>query len=349
MPNPIELALGPLMVDIPGPILRAVDRERLQHPAVGGIILFSRNCVDAVQVRELCSEIHALRQPQLIIGIDQEGGRVQRLREGVTRFPPQASLGWAAESDGLDRARDLAEIWGELLGYELRQLGIDLDFTPCIDLDSGVSSVIGDRALHSDPYIVGELASHLWQGMDRQGLNGVAKHFPGHGNIAGDSHLELPIDLRPLDELEEDLRPFHRLVAAGIPAIMPAHVQYSALDELPAGYSSYWLQKVLRADLGFTGIIVSDDLSMAGAVGAGRIEQRVDAALAAGCELLLICNDEAAADQAMQHCLTRKLCAPRLTLLRGQDSPIDPTRLSSYRAAIEELRERFAKRFAKPL
>ena len=331
------------MIDIPGLSLRAEERERLRHPAVGGVILFARNCADAAQVRELCSEIHALRQPRLIIAIDQEGGRVQRLHQGVTRFPPPASLGRVAESCGLDRARDLAEIWGELLGHELRQLGIDLDFAPCIDLDGGVSSVIGDRALHSDPYIVGELASHLWQGMDRQGLNGVAKHFPGHGNVAADSHLELPIDPRPLAELAEDLRPFHRLVAAGIPAIMPAHVRYSAVDEVSAGYSSYWLQKVLREDLGFAGIIVSDDLSMAGAVGAGGIEQRADAALAAGCEMLLICNDAAAANRAMQHCLTRNLSAPRLGQLRGQESRLDPTRLNTYRAEIDHLQEQFAK------
>ncbi len=343
MLNPAELPLGPLLIDMPGPTLGAEDRERLLHPTVGGVILFARNCVSHSQVRELCDEIHALRQPALLVAIDQEGGRVQRLRDGVTRFPPQASLGLVADREGLDRARTLAGIWGELLGYELRQLGIDIDFTPCIDLASGVSAVIGDRALHSDPHIVGELASHLWQGMDRQGLTGVAKHFPGHGSVAADSHHELPIDSCPLEALASDLRPFRRLVAAGIPAIMPAHVRYSAVDEAPAGYSSYWLHTVLRGDLGFTGVIVSDDLSMAGALGVGAISERVDTALAAGCEMLLICNDMAAANQAMQHCLTCDLPPSRLGGLRGQEGQLDPERYTAYRAEIDKLRERCSK------
>ncbi|WP_308387620.1 beta-N-acetylhexosaminidase [Acidithiobacillus sp. AMEEHan] len=342
MPNPVELPLGPLMIDISDPTLGAEDRERLLHPTVGGVILFARNCVSHGQVQELCGEIHALRQPALLIAIDQEGGRVQRLRDGVTRFPPQASLGRVADREGLDRARTLAEIWGELLGYELRQLGIDMDFTPCIDLASGVSAVIGDRALHSDPRIVGELASHLWQGMDRQGLTGVAKHFPGHGGVAADSHHELPIDPRPREALATDLRPFRRLVAAGIPAVMPAHVKYSAVDEAPAGYSPYWLRQVLRGELGFTGVIVSDDLSMAGALGVGAISERVDTALAAGCEMLLICNDAAAANQAMQHCLTRNLPASRFGSLRGQEGQLDANRCAAYRDEIDKLREHFS-------
>jgi beta-N-acetylhexosaminidase len=336
-----KLPLGPLMIDIPGPQLRAEDHERLLHPAVGGIILFARNCESAEQVRELCTKIHALRDPQLLIAIDQEGGRVQRLRSGVTRFPPQASLGRMAESEGLDAARGTAEVWGELLGYELRQLGIDIDFTPCIDLDAGVSSVIGDRALHHDPFLVGELASHLWQGIDRQGLTGVAKHFPGHGNVAADSHLELPEDPRSASELEEDLRPFRRLVAAGIPAIMPAHVRYSACDSLPAGYSPYWLRQLLRGEIGFTGVIVSDDLSMAGAWLVGDIAARVDSALAAGCELLLICNDENAANQAMQHCSSQELPNFRLERLQGRPSHLDAARLVAHRHYIEQLSEKF--------
>ncbi len=342
MPNPRKGPLGPLMIDIPGPTLQAEDRERLQHPAVGGIILFARNCIDAQQVQELCHEIHNLRQPSLIIAIDQEGGRVQRLRAGVTNFPPQAALGWLTDSAGLDQARNLAEIWGELLGYELRQLGIDLDFTPCIDLDGGVSSVIGDRALHQEAYVVGELASHLWQGLDRQGLTGVAKHFPGHGNVAADSHHELPVDPRPRAQIEEDLRPFHRLVAAGIPAVMPAHVCYAALDPAPAGYSPYWLQQVLRGELGFSGVIVSDDLSMVGAVGVGGISQRVDAALAAGAELLLVCNDEAAANQAMEHCLHLGIPDFHLERLQGQASQLSARRLREYREQIDGLREQFS-------
>ncbi|QQD72404.1 beta-N-acetylhexosaminidase [Acidithiobacillus ferrivorans] len=295
-------ARGPLMVDIAGLQPTAAECAMLRQSAVGGVILFARNCVDAEQVRALCDELHALRSPPLLIGIDQEGGRVQRLRAGVTRFPPMATLGRLADRDGLEKAQTAARDWGLLLGTELRALGLDMDFTPCVDLDRGVSAVIGDRAIHRDPEWVGGIAVAFWAGMVRTGLQGVAKHFPGHGAVAADSHLDLPLDKRPLSAIQEDLQPFAALIAAGIPAIMPAHCLYPQVDpERPAGFSPRWLQDILRKDMGFTGVVVSDDLSMAGAHGVGDMAARVDAALAAGADLLLICNDPEGAQTAVVH------------------------------------------------
>ncbi len=300
--RPVPMRYGPLMIDLQGPELLHEEWEKLLHPAIGGIILFQRNCQDAEQVRMLCHAIHELRDPPLIIGIDQEGGRVQRLRNGVTRFPAQSVLGKLADAEGLEAATDAATGWGQLLGYELGYLGIDLDFTPCVDVDHGVSSVIGDRALHHDAQWVSVLGAAIWQGMAEQGLAGAGKHFPGHGGVAADSHLVLPVDGRPLAELEPDLLPFHHLVRAGIPAIMPAHCLYPSVDpNHPAGYSSIWLQDFLRNRMGFSGVIISDDLSMAGALGAGEIPDRLKMALSAGCDLLLMCNDPVGAETAMEY------------------------------------------------
>ena len=327
-------ARGPLMVDIAGLQPTAAECAMLRQSAVGGIILFARNCVDAEQVRALCGELHALRSPPLLIGIDQEGGRVQRLRAGVTRFPPMATLGRLADRDGLEKAQAAARDWGLLLGAELRALGLDMDFTPCVDLNRGVSAVIGDRAIHRNPGWVGVIAAALWEGMAATGLQGVAKHFPGHGAVAADSHLDLPLDERPLSAIQEDLQPFAILIAAGIPAIMPAHCLYPQVDmEHPAGFSSRWLQDILRKEMGFTGVVVSDDLSMAGAQGVGGMAARVDAALAAGADLLLICNDPEGAKTAISH-LQSKEALPtgdRLEKLVGNAatlllSPADRTR-----------------------
>lgn len=320
--KPPVLPRGPLLVDLAGPVLTAEERERLLHPAVGGVILFARNCLDAAQVRDLCADLHALRQPPLLIAIDQEGGRVQRLTAGVTRFPPQASLGRLWDQAGMPPAVAMARDWGRLLGTELRGLGIDLDFTPCVDLDWGVSAVIGDRALHRDPQVVATLAEALWQGLATTGLRGVAKHFPGHGAVAADSHLALPVDRRPWTELAAaDLYPFAALIAAGIPGIMPAHCLYPEVDDQPAGFSRRWLRDILRRQMGFAGAIISDDLSMGGAHGQGDVPARAAAALAAGCDLLLICNDPAAADQAMAALAPRSWAdrAQRLAGLAGAD------------------------------
>ncbi|WP_253253774.1 beta-N-acetylhexosaminidase [Acidithiobacillus marinus] len=293
---------GPLMVDIAGLQPTPEERQMLCEPAVGGVILFARNCQDARQVHALCQEIHALRSPPLLIGIDQEGGRVQRLKEGVTRFPPMARLGQIAEQQGLQIAQSLAYDWGRLLGAELRELDLDFSFTPCLDLERGVSRVIGDRAIHRNPEWVAAIAARLWQGMSDSGLQGVGKHFPGHGAVTADSHHDLPRDERPRGVLEEDIRPFRDMIRAGIPAIMPAHCLYPQVDpEQPAGFSRIWLKDVLRQEMGFTGVIVSDDLSMGGAHGAGTMTARVDAAQQAGADLLLVCNDPEGARKAITH------------------------------------------------
>ncbi len=332
---------GPLMVDIAGLQPTPEERQMLCEPAVGGVILFSRNCQDARQVQALCQDIHALRSPPLLIGIDQEGGRVQRLKEGVTRFPPMARLGYRAEQQGLQSAQSLAYGWGRLLGAELRALDVDFSFTPCLDLDRGVSRVIGDRAIHRNPAWVAALAKRLWQGMSDSGLQGVGKHFPGHGGVAADSHHDLPRDERPRSALEEDMRPFRDLIQAGLPAIMPAHCLYPQVDsENPAGFSSVWLKDVLRQEMGFTGVIVSDDLSMGGAHGAGAMTARVDAAQQAGADLLLVCNDPDGARMAIAHLQNQgiRAGAARLASLAGTaGTPLPTAERAHYVREIAEI------------
>ena len=339
-PKALSLPRGPLMVDLDGVALDAAERSLLRDPAVGAVILFARNCASATQVAELCREIHALRDPPLLIGIDQEGGRVQRLRQGVTRFPPQRALGRLAEAEGIESAIAMARDWGRLLAAELRELGIDLDFTPCVDIDWGVSEVIGDRALSERPEWVAQLAGALWSGLQEQGLAGVAKHFPGHGAVTADSHTSLPEDLRPWPLLQADLQPFRALIAAGIPAIMPAHCLYPAVDPRdPAGFSQRWLQGILREELGFQGIIVSDDLVMAGAAVIGDMAARVQTALSAGAELLLVCNDRSAVEEALTVLHRHRLPQPRLEALQGRPaaSVLRPAARDAIRARLARL------------
>ena len=284
------MALGPLMVDIAGVELDAEDREVLAHPLVGGVILFTRNYQDPEQLAVLVEAIHALRSPPLLVSVDQEGGRVQRFRSDFTELPPARLYGRLYDAVPKEAAR-LAELGAWLTATELRAQGVDLSFAPVVDLDYGVSSVIGDRAFHADPVVVAELARATLLGMRRGGMGACAKHFPGHGAVQGDSHHMLPVDSRPLDEIRKrDLLPYERLLRLDLPSVMMAHVVYPQVDTQPAGLSRRWIQEELRGRLRFEGAVFCDDLSMRGAEKAGGYLERAEAALAADCDMLPVCN-----------------------------------------------------------
>ena len=284
-----------LMLDIAGTELTAEDRELLAHAAVGGLIFFSRNFQSREQITELVSAVRAVR-PDILVAVDQEGGRVQRFRDGFSRLPPMAALA-ATYQDDPDEGVTQARALGSLMATELVDCGIDISFAPVLDLDFGHSSVIGDRSFGATAAQVVALAGAFIDGMAAAGMAATGKHFPGHGHVAADSHLELPVDQRSLADIRAaDLVPFAEL-APRLAGIMPAHVVYQQVDEQPAGFSSFWLQQVLRQELGFSGVIFSDDLAMAGAACAGDYPARAQAALAAGCDMVLVCNDRAGARQ----------------------------------------------------
>ncbi|MGM0614273.1 MAG: beta-N-acetylhexosaminidase [Pseudomonadota bacterium] len=293
-------SVGPVMLDLEGSSLTSDERQLLQKDAVGGVILFARNIQSAAQVRALCDDIRQVR-PDLLVAVDQEGGRVQRIKEGVTRLPPMALIGQRYQQDaveGLALARDT----GWLLGMEMAACGLDITFAPVLDVDGGTSSVIGDRSFGQQPQQVAELGQALIQGLHDAGMAAVGKHFPGHGSVAEDSHIALPVDERPLSAIKQyDLVPFTRL-ANVLDGVMPAHVIYPAFDHRPAGFSPAWLG-MLRETLSFKGCIFSDDLSMAGAHAAGSPAERANAALQAGCDMLLVCNDRAAALEVLDACI----------------------------------------------
>ncbi len=299
MKQSVSMPPGVVMLDVMGTELTDDDRRRLACPQVGGVILFTRNYESPQQLTQLTQEIHLVRQPPLLIAVDQEGGRVQRFREGFTTLPAMRELGAIWNNDPV-RARQLARCTGHVLAAELRAHGIDLSFTPVLDIDHGHSNVIGDRAFHADPQAIGELASSLTHGLRDGGMSAVGKHFPGHGHVTADSHHKLPVDDRPYAKIEAvDLVPFRYLIENGLEGIMPAHVVYSDVDARPAGFSKIWLQQILRGVLGFEGMIFSDDLSMAGAQVAGNIVQRAHTALDAGCDMVLACNNPQTADELL--------------------------------------------------
>lgn len=281
--------LGPLIVGIDGTSVDADTARRLRHPAVGGVVLFARNYASPEQLRALCDEIAGLREPRLLLAVDQEGGRVQRFRAGFTPLPPLAVLGrWYASHP--DRARDLAYRHGRIMAAEVLGHGVDLSFAPVLDLDRG-SRVIGDRSMAGEPEAVADLAAYYLAGMRDAGMRSCGKHFPGHGSVAADSHHELVVDHRSREALADDLRPFEALIER-LDSVMMAHVSYPARDALPAGYSPRWIHDCLRVELGFRGVVISDDLDMAGAATGGGLGERVMQSLGAGCDAVLVCRPE---------------------------------------------------------
>ena len=335
------MGLGPVMLDVLGTALTPDDEARLLHPLVGGVILFKRNFESVAQLTKLTAAIRALRPTPLLIAVDHEGGRVQRFHEGFTRIPAMRELGkiWDYHPQ---RARLLAHQTGFVLGAELRSCGVDFSFTPVLDVDHGQSSVIGDRAFHSDPQAIAELAHHLLLGLKQAGMHTVGKHFPGHGFVAADSHLAIPVDERKFVDIELcDLVPFRQMIAFGLTAIMPAHVIYPAVDSRPAGFSPVWLKDILRGKMGFEGCIFSDDLSMEGATVAGGIVQRASAALNAGCDMVLVCNKPESADELLNglHWDMPVTSRARLIQMRGGQHPASMAKLHEEPQFLKALQE----------
>jgi len=293
------MSLGPVMLDLVGTSITQEEREMLLHPQTGGVILFTRNYESPEQIKALIDEIHSLRSPHLLVAVDHEGGRVQRFREGFTHIPPAATYGKSYTHDK-KQGKQLAYDCGWLMAAECRAVGIDMSFAPVLDIGIGVSGVIGDRAYHSKPDAIAELAHEYMNGMNQAGMSATGKHFPGHGSVKEDSHTAHPVDKRPLNEIMmEDVIPFERMIHYGLAAVMPAHVVYPAVDDKPAGYSEVWLQEILRQQLNFQGVIFSDDLSMQAAGVAGDFAHRANTALNAGCDMVLVCNHTEAAQQVL--------------------------------------------------
>jgi len=284
-------AIGPVMIDVEGLTLTQSEKNKINHPNTGAVILFSRNYSSPEQIAKLITDIRHARTGDILIAVDQEGGRVQRFQTGFTRLPPASIFAEHPE---------LAESAGWLMAAELLSLGVDFSFAPVLDIDCGVSEIIGNRSFSQDPILATELASHFRKGMKAAGMAATGKHFPGHGAVALDSHLTLPVDNRDLQSIrEKDIQPFKQLIAEGLEAIMPAHVVYPQIDSLPAGFSSKWINTILRTELNFKGTIFSDDLSMEGAASMGDFSQRAKLAMAAGCDMVLVCNNPSAADEVL--------------------------------------------------
>ena len=310
------MSLGPIMLDLDSIEMNPEEREILQNPLVGGVILFSRNFSSIEQITQLVKDIHVLREPRLLVAVDHEGGRVQRFRDGFTSLPAVGHFGEIYQHNP-KRAHFLAETAGWLMAVELRAIGVDFSFAPVLDIDYGVSSVIGDRAFHQDKNIIVELAHAYSKGMQTAGMAATGKHFPGHGAVSADSHTDMPVDKREYNEIyAKDILPFKRMIHHGIAAIMPAHVVYPKVDSLPAGFSEVWLKDILRQRLGFHGVIFSDDLDMKGASVAGEnYVDRAETALSAGCDMALVCNNRTGAINVLDN-------------LSGHNDPVSHLRLA---------------------
>lgn len=336
------MSLGPVMLDIDGVSLTPADRDLLRQPAVGGMILFSRNYESPEQLTGLVNEVRGLRSPPPIIAVDHEGGRVQRFRDGFTAIPPMRVIGRQYKTDP-KAALALARQAGWLIAAELRACGIDLCFAPCVDLDWGVSEVIGDRAFHRKPDVVADLAAAFSRGLRSAGMAAVAKHFPGHGAVVADSHLALPVDRREYSDVLDDMRPYERLITNGqIAGVMLAHVVYHEMDDMPAGFSKYWIDRELRSRLGFGGAVFCDDLSMKATRGYGSMAERGRLALGSGCDMILVCNDRDAAHEAVDalNSYSNPLSLVRLARLHGTGSLLREELLASEQ--WQTANERFA-------
>lgn len=308
----IKQAIGPVMIDIEGLTLTPSEQEKINHPNTGAVILFSRNYHDPVQVSKLIKSIRDARNGYILIAVDQEGGRVQRFQNGFTRLPPASTFVQQPE---------LAEAAGWLMAAELLSVGVDFSFAPVLDIDCGVSEIIGNRSFSQNQQMATRLASSFRKGMCSAGMAATGKHFPGHGAVALDSHLTLPTDERDLQTIrEKDMLPFKQLIAEGLEAIMPAHVLYPKVDSLPAGFSKLWIQQILRTELNFNGIVFSDDLSMEGASSMGDYPQRAKLALQAGCDMVLVCNNPTAAETVLTSIpvTENKTREKRLNTMRGK-------------------------------
>ena len=281
--------LGPLMIDVSGTKLSASDKDLLMHPLVGGVILFTRNYQNKDQLKRLVKDIKSLRNPELLVSVDHEGGRVQRFRDEFIELP---AVGELADTDNIsDEQLLLAKQHAFVMATEVLSCGIDISFAPCVDLNWGVSDVIGNRAFHQYPTAVTNLATAYLEGMTQAGMAATAKHFPGHGAVVADSHIDLPVDRRPIEAIREDIIPYRGLIDNGLQAVMMAHVVFERLADLPAGFSNYWVERELRGRLGFNGVVFTDDLCMEAAVMYGDIERRAHLAFTAGCDMALVCNN----------------------------------------------------------
>jgi beta-N-acetylhexosaminidase len=336
------MTLGPLMVDIAGRELTPEDREVLGHPLVGSVILFTRNYADQQQLAALVAAIRAVRSPPLLVAVDHEGGRVQRFRSGFSVLPPMRRTGQEHDLDarqGVAMARALN--W--LMAAELRAVGIDFSFAPCVDLDYGVSEIIGDRAFHSDPQIVAKLAMAAMTGMREAGMAATAKHFPGHGAVVADSHLALPVDRRELADLAGDMLPYRRLIPNELAGVMMAHVLFPAVDDVPASFSRRWVSQILRGEFDFRGVVFADDLTMEGASAVGGIIERAERALEAGCDVLPVCNRRESVVALLDG--LRSVPGPasqaRIRLMRGREAPDRETLQASQ--AWQQCREWLAR------
>ena len=310
------MSLGPIMLDLDSFEMSPEEREILQNPLVGGVILFTRNFSSVDQITQLVKDIHKVREPRLLVAVDHEGGRVQRFRDGFTSLPAVGHFGEIYQHNP-KRAHQLSETAGWMMASELRAVGVDFSFAPVLDIDYGVSKVIGDRAFHQDGQIITELAHAYTQGMHQAGMAATGKHFPGHGAVTADSHIDIPFDDREYKEIyAKDILPFKRMIHHGLAAIMPAHVIYSKVDSLPAGFSEIWLKDILRKRLGFQGVIFSDDLDMKGAsiIGENYVD-RAEKALSAGCDMVLVCNNRDGAMNVVNN-------------LTGHNDPVSHLRLA---------------------